>query len=190
MLDICRPLPPSKSALDSSCSRQTVDERNYSQEKIARSLIPHEQFLAGSYYGKYFARNLNLYLLQRRPDEWKNLQSRLPAATSVLPQKQTQATQQIILATGNTSDGKKKQRRVKDAVGDQIDAVFEKALGMAVKKGRLETAGVPRVLDDQVDAGMTTDRNQGPADVMGAMLTASSQANGKWNKKRRRVSRD
>jgi nucleolar protein 9 len=46
-----------------------------SQEKIARSLIPYEQFLAASYYGKYFAQQLNLYLLQCQLEEWKTIQA-------------------------------------------------------------------------------------------------------------------
>ena len=55
------------------------------QEKIARSLIPHEHALAGSFYGKFFARNLNLHVLQRDPERWKSLQAAAkqpPASTS------------------------------------------------------------------------------------------------------------
>ena len=44
------------------------------QEKIARSLIDRHNALSESQYGKYFARKLNLPLLQRRPQEWKELQ--------------------------------------------------------------------------------------------------------------------
>ncbi|KAG8801311.1 Nucleolar protein 9, partial [Serendipita sp. 400] len=43
----------------------------YLKEKIARSLIPHQQTLAASYYGKFFAKKLQLSLLLRKPDEWR-----------------------------------------------------------------------------------------------------------------------
>lgn len=45
-----------------------------SQEKIARSLIDQHNALSESQYGKYFAKKLNLPMLQRRPQEWKELQ--------------------------------------------------------------------------------------------------------------------
>ncbi len=35
----------------------------------------NEPELAASFYGKFFAKNLNLYLLRHRPEEWRNLQS-------------------------------------------------------------------------------------------------------------------
>ncbi|KAG8813556.1 Nucleolar protein 9, partial [Serendipita sp. 401] len=43
----------------------------YLKEKIARSLIPHQQTLVASYYGKFFAKKLQLSLLLRKPDEWR-----------------------------------------------------------------------------------------------------------------------
>ncbi|KAG8834892.1 Nucleolar protein 9 [Serendipita sp. 399] len=48
----------------------------YLKEKIARSLIPHQQSLASSYYGKFFAKKLQLSLLLRKPDEWRLAQIR------------------------------------------------------------------------------------------------------------------
>ncbi|ORY23217.1 hypothetical protein BCR39DRAFT_549823 [Naematelia encephala] len=44
----------------------------YMKEKIATSLITHALTLGGSQYGRFFARKLNLHLLERRPDEWRN----------------------------------------------------------------------------------------------------------------------
>ncbi|KAJ9097350.1 hypothetical protein QFC19_006818 [Naganishia cerealis] len=46
----------------------------FTREKIARSLIDHHSTLSQSQYGKYFAKKLNLPLLQRRPAEWKEVQ--------------------------------------------------------------------------------------------------------------------
>ncbi|KAF8314735.1 ARM repeat-containing protein, partial [Clavulina sp. PMI_390] len=46
----------------------------YLRERIARTLIPHENSLAGSFYGKFFARNLHLTLLRRKPEEWRKMQ--------------------------------------------------------------------------------------------------------------------
>ena len=69
-------------------SHLNLSRRAYGQqEKIARSLIPHEHTLAGSFYGKFFARNLNLHVLQRDPERWKSLQAAAkqppPASASV-----------------------------------------------------------------------------------------------------------
>ncbi|KAK4689724.1 nucleolar protein 9, partial [Tremellales sp. Uapishka_1] len=46
----------------------------FMREKIARSLIPEATALSNSTYGRFFAKKLNLHLLQRRPDEWRELQ--------------------------------------------------------------------------------------------------------------------
>lgn len=43
----------------------------FMREKIAKSLIPHATALGNSQYGRFFARKLDLHLLQRRPDEWR-----------------------------------------------------------------------------------------------------------------------
>jgi hypothetical protein len=45
------------------------------QEKIAGSLITKEQVRAISFFRKFFAGSSNLHLLQRRLEEWRNLQS-------------------------------------------------------------------------------------------------------------------
>ena len=43
----------------------------YFREKIANSLIEHEDYLAGSPYGKYLSRKVDLSLFRRRYDDWK-----------------------------------------------------------------------------------------------------------------------
>ncbi|KAG6919605.1 hypothetical protein DXG01_003469 [Tephrocybe rancida] len=45
----------------------------YLKEKIGPSLSIYAQFLTGSFYGKLFARDLNLCILQRRPGDWKTM---------------------------------------------------------------------------------------------------------------------
>jgi nucleolar protein 9 len=100
-------------------------------------LTEQEQFLAGSQYGKYFARRVNLPLLKRRPDEWKNLQDRSlsgpkePAVVSgqdILPQKK------LVEATASR-EPRKRKREMK--VTDEIDALFEESLGGKIKKAAL-----------------------------------------------------
>ncbi|KAI8985005.1 ARM repeat-containing protein [Trametes punicea] len=56
----------------------------YLKEKIARSVIPYEHALAGSAFGKFFARHLALHVLQRDPERWKSMQSaaKPPPATN------------------------------------------------------------------------------------------------------------
>ncbi|KAF8966518.1 armadillo-type protein [Flammula alnicola] len=89
----------------------------YLKEKIARSLVNQEQTLAASYYGKFFARNLNLYLLQRRPEDWRNLQSERKRA----------------------QDQQQQQRQTTAPVPDhnEIDALFDAKLGKRIKKAAL-----------------------------------------------------
>ncbi|KAF5364123.1 hypothetical protein D9756_000966 [Leucocoprinus leucothites] len=108
------------------------------KEKIARSLIPHQQFLAGSFYGKFFNRNLNLYLLQRRPDEWRNLQTekrkKLDDATpkfSSSPIPKESAVPHRPSDTEPTPPQPKKKRKRQE---DEIDALFNASLGKKVKK--------------------------------------------------------
>ncbi|KAI0052589.1 ARM repeat-containing protein [Auriscalpium vulgare] len=101
----------------------------YLKEKIGRSLIAHETDLAGSFYGKFFARNLNLHLLQRRPEDWRNLQaSRALAARTNGDTKPP---------TDSTLDMRKKRKRDSAKSGDEIDVLFHEALGAGVKKGAL-----------------------------------------------------
>lgn len=129
------------------------------QEKIARSLFAHESKLAGSFYGKYFARNLNLYLLQRRPDEWRTQQAQAhvqakqgvkPTATVAAAAAQKgkrdvdSATKEVVEVVEEKDTGKKRKRGGKGKA-DDIDELFEAALGKKMKKGSL---AVPSIHDD------------------------------------------
>ncbi|KAH9831022.1 ARM repeat-containing protein [Rhodofomes roseus] len=125
----------------------------YMKEKIARSLMPHEHFLAGSFYGKFFARVLNLQLLKRDPDRWKDAQTSAGASTSatappaVQPAKgmlkadvDTQSKQEPVADAGN-GDEKPKKRKRKAQKEDEIDVLFESTLGRKVKKSELKPVG-------------------------------------------------
>ncbi|VDC06251.1 unnamed protein product [Peniophora sp. CBMAI 1063] len=117
----------------------------YLREKIARSLIPHEGALAGSFYGKFFARNLNLYLLRRKPDEWKEAQVKAAAkatADTTPSASNKTATVESAEKTGDTervAAGKKKKRKREQGEGDEIDALFDGALGRKVKRAALDS---------------------------------------------------
>lgn len=116
-------------------------------------MIPHEQSLTASFYGKFFARSLNLYLLQRNPDEWKEQQSKqsqLQKATAVAPPPLPAAEEP------------KKQKRKRGGAGDEIDELFS-AVGGKMKKSSL----IPAVIEAQ-----PVDLDQS---VLGAIRAAPSK---------------
>lgn len=107
-------------------------------------------------------RNLNLYLLQRRPDEWRTQQAQAhvqaktgikPTATSTgaATQKAKPATkeQEVVEEKEENNAGKKRKRGGKGKA-DDIDELFEAALGKKMKKGSLAVAAapVPSIHDD------------------------------------------
>ncbi|KAI9575034.1 armadillo-type protein [Boletus coccyginus] len=148
----------------------------YLREKIARSLIPFEQSLAASFYGKFFARNLNLYLLQRRPEEWRTLQSNnktsatTPAQLCLHPAVQPQST-----PSAPPTSRKSSKRR--GAPGDEIDVVFKATLGNKTTKaavGRVSVHETQRPTDWQM------------SEVLGAIREAPGGGSGRM--KRRTVS--
>ncbi|KAI0771524.1 ARM repeat-containing protein [Trametes elegans] len=132
----------------------------YLKEKIARSVIPHEHALAGSAFGKFFARPLSLHILQRDPERWKTMQAANKAAAAPSPaaganaqlradpsQRSKAHVAQTAGAPGethvSTSDEsqKKAEKRARKAHSqDEIDALFEATLGKKVKKAELATA--------------------------------------------------
>ncbi|KAJ7229049.1 armadillo-type protein [Mycena pura] len=135
----------------------------YLKEKIARSLFSQEQFLAGSYYGKFFARNLNLYLLQRRPEEWRTMQTdrNRPASAG-------QSTAPPPATTASASDKPKKKRK-RDIANDEIEDLFSSAIGRKIKKAALGAVDVRPVSHSGKAA---VDGEAGFSDVMAAIRTA------------------
>lgn len=121
------------------------------QEKIARSLIPHATALSTSQYGRFFARKLNLHLLERRPDEWRHAQ--LGVVHHFAHQKRDRSTadgalrvavpapfQAPVAAEQDAealakAERKKRKREAKTAAGtDEIDALFAETKGKKSKQ--------------------------------------------------------
>ncbi|XP_006459728.1 hypothetical protein AGABI2DRAFT_202089 [Agaricus bisporus var. bisporus H97] len=163
----------------------------YLKEKIARSVFPHQQTLAGSFYGKFFSRNLNLYLLQRRPEEWRNFQTEKKRQADVvyqssLAKKQEAASSLPQVATSEpvASPQPTKKRKRK---GDEIDALFNASLGNKVKKAALGNEVKPPY--PQASAAKeenSADRDatdKGLLDVLGALKNAPK---GEKRKKKRK----
>ncbi|KAF9468782.1 armadillo-type protein [Collybia nuda] len=155
----------------------------YLKEKVARSLISHEQFLAGSFYGKFFARNLNLYLLQRKPEDWRNMQAGRKRA-----QDQANAVASEPLPpkpmTVPPSQPSKRKRKVQPE--DEIDAVFNATLGKRIKKAALDSTEAI-ILEERLPEAKRDiksnkkDESGGLQDVLGAIRAApkGEEAGGK-----------
>jgi nucleolar protein 9 len=148
----------------------------YLKEKIARSLIPQEQFLASSFYGKFFARNLNLYLLQRRPEEWRNLQSQLKRTQEQQKKQQIHILPESKSPETHLTDTQKRKYYPEN----EIDALFNEKLGKRIKKAALVDdvqAELPSVKSAEVE---DKDLKQ----ILGAIRVAPANA-GHVKKKRR-----
>ncbi len=117
---------------------------SHHQEKIARSLIPDSIKLSNSQYGRFFARKLNLHLLERRPDEWREAQLGLKHHFA----HEREAAQEVEQGPGKDVDadadaensGYKKRKRKRDKVGqdDPATAVIDDLFGAVIdkKKGK------------------------------------------------------
>uniref|UniRef100_A0A8H7Y237 Nucleolar protein 9 n=1 Tax=Psilocybe cubensis TaxID=181762 RepID=A0A8H7Y237_PSICU len=166
----------------------------YLKEKIARSLVSQEQALAASFYGKFFARNLNLYLLQRRPDDWRNLQSerkkqeeqekKITVGPTVMPPKTTQPD----LAEEAVTPAKPfESRKRKSRPENEIDALFNEKLGKRVKKGALGDAIALAPSPEKLKKDVKDEKNLGEdkelQQVLGAIRLAPG--NDKKHKKRK-----
>lgn len=167
----------------------------YLKEKIGRSLIPQEQFLAASYYGKYFARNLHLQLLKRRPDDWKAMQSKSGA-----PAQSTGVTRPLKTSVANVQPDSiaevapeliKGKRKREAKPEDEIDVLFTAGLGKKSKKGNLTSAVIG--VQDPPDVGspnrqMTKHNGKGTAvedlsSVFGAIRAAPKDLKGAGTKR-------
>lgn len=150
------------------------------QEKIARSLVPHERALVGSFYGKFFARNLNLYLLQRNPEQWKNIQinqkSTAPAPSELQKKANTTIAQTTDFTDAPAPPTDKKKRKTRPE--DEIDQLFEQKLGKKVKKAELKTEEPSQLEAVEVKKERKRHKKDGEAkdreleDVLGAIKAA------------------
>ncbi|KAF9026524.1 ARM repeat-containing protein, partial [Hymenopellis radicata] len=105
----------------------------YTKEKIARSVMDQEQALAASFYGKYFARGLNLYLLKKKPYEWRDFVTGQAHKTEVA--KPVEKQESVVVKAETTSPKKKRKQEE-----DEIDVLFKKA--KKSHKGALEGSEV------------------------------------------------
>ncbi|KJA16110.1 hypothetical protein HYPSUDRAFT_47764 [Hypholoma sublateritium FD-334 SS-4] len=123
----------------------------YLKEKIARSLIHEEQTLAASYYGKFFARNLNLYLLQRKPEDWRNLQSERKRTQDEEKRKASAAAaapSPVSAPQTEPAAPQSESRKRKSRPENEIDALFNEKLGKRIKKAALtDTKSVTAVAE-------------------------------------------
>ncbi|KAF9649340.1 ARM repeat-containing protein [Thelephora ganbajun] len=117
----------------------------YLKEKIAKSLQLHEQSLAGSQYGKYFVRNMNLLLLKRDPDAWRAQQSSRGKVPISSTSGQTKSISSISTAEKPSEQPSaeappKLISKRKRKEGDDIDKVFDSTLGKKQKRSALPPA--------------------------------------------------
>lgn len=156
----------------------------YLREKIARSLVVHEQFLAASYFGKFFARNINLYLLQRRPDEWRELQSQSKSnsgsttSPAALPSAPSAIVQRPDSGDAEVSRPSKTSKKRRSRPEDEIDAVFNASLGAKVKRTAVNATGSSEKLVVQKS-------DQGLQDILGAIRAAPSDDGGRGKRQRK-----
>ncbi|KZP00041.1 ARM repeat-containing protein [Calocera viscosa TUFC12733] len=136
------------------------------KEKIAKSLIKYETFLAASHYGRFFARKLRFTLLQRNPEEWKAAQSAVTAPTltvSAVPAANrptiAAANQPTnINGAGSEDTVPTKKRKARATEADEIDALFSSAPKQKKSKpprpdGReMERATASKALPVELDA--------------------------------------
>lgn len=147
----------------------------YLKEKIARSLIPQEQFLAASFFGKFFARNLHLHLLKRKPEEWKALQSKpkpVPHDGATKGSAGDPKDVPVGAADAKTKQEKpeRKKRKREERKEDEIDALFSSALGKKVKKAHLEAG----TLESEAKSRRVGSVDKGLESVLGAIRSAPS----------------
>ncbi|KAG0698851.1 armadillo-type protein [Suillus ampliporus] len=157
----------------------------YLREKIARSLVVHEQFLAASYFGKFFTRNINLYLLQRRPEEWRELQSQsksspgLITSPSAVPSAPSATVQKPSSEDAEVSHQSKASKKRRSRPEDEIDAVFSAGLGAKIKR----TAVSATSSSDKLVVQKSMD--QGLQDILGAIRAAPSDDSGRGKRQRK-----
>ncbi|KAF5357660.1 hypothetical protein D9758_007464 [Tetrapyrgos nigripes] len=164
------------------CDRIFGCADTYLKEKIGQSLIPYEQALAGSYYGKFFSRNLNLYLLLRRPEEWKNLQSS-KKSLSQAPNSNVMTAQTVATPTEEPPDrsvGSTKKRKREKAHKDEIDEVFDSLPAKKTKASSLTSSTA--VKSDEV----SMDRDPGLRDVFNAIRSVPKHGAKKGSAKKKK----
>lgn len=134
-------------------------------------MFSQEQFLAGSFYGKFFARHLNLYLLQRKPEEWRNLQIQNKAAQALKAAPTPSTTTEPSTEPTPTSDEKSKKKRKRgSAPGNEIDALFDTSLGKKLKRVALNPEDLSAA--NKTDKQLPAKGDKGLDDILTAIRAA------------------
>ncbi|CCM04038.1 uncharacterized protein FIBRA_06196 [Fibroporia radiculosa] len=183
----------------------------YLKEKIARSIIPHEHHLAGSFFGKFFVRSLSLHLLQRNPEQWKDLQSATKQTSSQTSQQKTRVLPPTSIASvapevsavsiteeRSANADKREKRNRKARSKDEIDELFDTTLGNKTRKSLVTTATVKNKTDETDSVGyaghgeskkrkhtLEDSADQDLKNIMGA-IRAAPKDDGERKKKKRR----
>jgi nucleolar protein 9 len=131
--------------------------------------MPHERYLVGSEYGRFFARKANLNLLRRRPDEWRDLQTQTIAqstivASAVTPAASTPAVDVTLLEKKDMVHRKVKKRKAEGT--NEIDALFAGA-GLDGKKTKRAALGLD--IDEVTAKDTEKRRGQGDEANVGGM---------------------
>lgn len=152
------------------------------QEKIAKSLQPHEQNLAGSQYGKYFVRNMNSLLLKREPEAWRTRQASNKEASISPPDGQAKS---VPISSPEKSSEKpstevppKLPSKRGKGEGDDIDKLFDSALGKKRKRSALPSAREDRKAPTNPEA-------TGLESILGAIRDAPKGEKEKRHKKKK-----
>lgn len=144
--------------------------------------MPYEHALAGSLYGKFFARKLHLSLLHRKPEEWRILQVRQQAEQREKTQARHHDHAPQLVATTSAADvdiskqqsakrgrednadevwgARKRKREV-----DELSAIFE-----GVKETRFGKVGLPSKVTGK--GGADKIRATMPGDILDAIKAA------------------
>ncbi|KAL1744639.1 armadillo-type protein [Schizophyllum fasciatum] len=153
----------------------------YLKEKIARAVLPHENMLAGSFYGKFFVRKLNLTLLKRKADEWRNAQSAplKASAPAAAPPAELPSARASVLAAATDAKEVGKKTRKRHRPQNEIDELFDTSLGKRTKTARIETANPDM---ETVSSGPSVDDKTLSA-VLGAIQHAPKGDGGRKKRK-------
>ncbi len=122
----------------------------------------------------FFFRRLNIHLLQRKPDVWRNLQS------------ERRNTREGTVPTGTTpvepvkpSATPPNNRKRKNRNEDEIDVLFSQKLGKNVKKAALSSA-IPPAKAEQVQM-----KDKDLEQVLGSLRSAQTVETSPSRKKKR-----
>ena len=139
--------------------------------------------MAASFYGKFFARNLNLYMLRRKPEDWKNFQSQQKLSSSQPSNNPSNGTLAAL-----APPAKKPTKRKRDpGPENEIDVLFDQSLGKKIKTAIVEPEHTPSIIkgfasDDTATSHLVAD--QGLNDVLVAIRAAPKDETGVHGRKK------